>query len=72
MVCLRSFSAPCSLGLKSVKYLENERAQPLHSTTVSFLVALAPSSFSKRTSKYPYVSKVTIEKGVGKWSFRQS
>jgi hypothetical protein len=66
MECVRSYSAPCSLGLKSVEYLENEKAQPLHSTTASFLAALAPSSSSKTTSKYPRVSKVIVEKGAGR------
>ncbi len=72
MECVRSFSAPCSLGLNSAKYLENEKAQPLHSTAPNFLVALAPSSSSKKTSKYPLVSKVIVKKGVGRCSFRQS
>jgi hypothetical protein len=50
MECVRSVSAPCSFGLKSAEYFENEKAQPLHSTVASFLAALAPSSSSKRTS----------------------
>ncbi len=70
--CVRSISAPCSLGLKFVVYFEKERAQPLHSTATSFLVALAPSSFSKKISKYPLVRRVIVEKGVGRWNLRQS
>ncbi len=69
---MRSVFAPCSLGLKFAKYFEKERAQPLHSTVASFLVALAPFSSSKRISKYPLVSKVIVEKGAGRWSLRQS
>jgi hypothetical protein len=72
MEWVRSFSAPDSLGLKSAEYLENDKAHPLHSTAASFLAALAPSSCSKSTSKYPLVRSVTVEKGVGRWSFRQS
>ncbi len=51
MVCVRSFSAPWLLGLKSAEYFEKESAQPFHLTAPSFLVALAPSSSSNRTSK---------------------
>jgi len=32
-------------------YLEKESLSPLHSTFVSFLVDMAPSSFSKRIRK---------------------
>jgi hypothetical protein len=60
------------LGLKFVEYFEKERAHPLHSTAASLLVALAPSSSSKRISKYPLVRRVIVEKGVGRWSLRQS
>jgi hypothetical protein len=44
-------SAPCTLESKFGTYLENERLRPLHSTAVIFLMALAPSSSTKRTSK---------------------
>jgi hypothetical protein len=66
MECVRSVSASCSFGLKSAEYFENERAQPLHSITASFLAALAPSSSSKRTSKYPHVNSLIVKKGAGR------
>jgi hypothetical protein len=53
-------------------YLEKERLSPLHSTAVSFLVAMAPSSFSKRILKYHRVNSVAEMKETGRWSFRHS
>jgi hypothetical protein len=37
---------------------------------VNFLVAIAPSSLSKRIRKYPLVKRVVEAKEVGKCSFR--
>jgi len=37
--------------LKSGENLEKERLSPLQSTVVNFLVAMAPSSFSKEIKK---------------------
>jgi hypothetical protein len=39
------------LASKFGVYLEKERLSPLYSTVVSFLVDMAPSSFSKRIRK---------------------
>jgi hypothetical protein len=51
IVCVKSASAPYALESKSGENLEKERLSPLKSTVVSFLVAMAPSSFSKRIRK---------------------
>lgn len=51
IVCVRSASAPCVLASKFGVYLEKERLSSLHSIVVSFLVDMAPSSFSKRIRK---------------------
>ncbi|CAM6013461.1 unnamed protein product [Sphagnum balticum] len=51
IVCSRSASAPYALASKLGVYLEKERLSPLHSTVVSFLVDMAPSSFSKKIRK---------------------
>ncbi len=53
-------------------YREKDRPRPHHSIAASRLVALAPSSLSKSTSKYPLVRRDTELKGVGRWSLRQS
>jgi hypothetical protein len=39
---------------------------------VSFLVAIAPSSLSKRIKKYPLVRSVVETKEEGKWNFKHS
>ncbi len=44
----------------------------LHSTVVIFRVILAPSSYEKRASKNPRVSRVADTKEVGKCNFKQS
>lgn len=44
---------------------------PLHFIVVSFLVALAPSSSSKRISKYPCVSRVVQMNEDGRWNLKQ-
>jgi len=72
IMCIRSASAPCALVSKSGENLEKERLSPLQSTVVSFLVAIAPSSLSKRIRKYPLVKIVVEAKEVGRWSFRHS
>ncbi len=46
-----SLDIPWTLELKFGTYLEKERLRLLHSVAVIFLVALAPSSFVKKTSK---------------------
>jgi hypothetical protein len=51
IVCVRSVSTPSVLPSKFDEYLEKERLNPLHSTVVSFLVDMAPSSFSKKIRK---------------------
>ncbi|CAK9201322.1 unnamed protein product [Sphagnum troendelagicum] len=51
IICVKSASAPCAFAPKPGKNLEKERLSPLHSTVVSFLVEMAPSSFSKRIRK---------------------
>jgi hypothetical protein len=51
IVCVRNASAPCALESKSGENLEKERLSPLQSTVVNFLVAIAPSSFSKEIRK---------------------
>ncbi len=51
IVCVRSAFAPCALESKSRENLEKERLNPLQSTVVSFLVAMAPSSFSNAIKK---------------------
>ncbi len=51
IVCVRSASAPYVLASKFGKYLEKKRLSPLHSTVVSFLIDMVPSSFSKRIRK---------------------
>ncbi len=53
-------------------YLENERLSLVHSTAVSFLVAMAMSSFLKRILKYPHVSSMAEMKEAGRWSFKHS
>jgi hypothetical protein len=55
---MRSVSAPYALASKFGVYLEKDRLRPLHSTEVSFFVAITPSSFSKRMRKYPLVNNV--------------
>jgi len=72
MVCVRSASAPCALTSKPGVNLEKDKLSLLHSTEVSFLVALTPSSFSKRIRKYPLVSNVAEVKDTRRWSFRHS
>ncbi|CAK9262372.1 unnamed protein product [Sphagnum jensenii] len=72
IVCVRSASAPYALASKPGVYLEKDKLRPLHSTEVSFLVAIAPSSFSKKIRKYPLVSKVPEMKDTERWSFRHS
>lgn len=66
MVCVRSAFAPYALASKLGAYLEKDKLKPLHSTEVSFLVALAPSSFSKSMKKYPLVSNVVEVKEIGR------
>ncbi len=51
IVCVKSASTPYAFASKSGENLEKERPSPLHSTVVSFLVEMAPSSFSKRIRK---------------------
>ncbi len=70
IMCVRSASAPWALASKSGENLEKERLSPLQSTMVNFLVAIAPSSLSKRIRKYPLVKRVVEAKEVGKCSFR--
>ncbi len=72
MVCVRNASTPCTLASNPGAYLEKDRLRPLHSTEVSFLVALAPSSFSKSMRKYPLVSRVAEVKEIGRCSFKHS
>jgi hypothetical protein len=50
-MCVRSAYAPCALASKFGVYLEKERLSLLHSTIISFLVDMAPFSFSKRIKK---------------------
>jgi hypothetical protein len=50
-VCVKSASAPYTLASKSNENLEKGRLSPLQSIVVSFLVAMALSSFSKRIKK---------------------
>ncbi len=45
---------------------------PLHSTAVTRLVALAPSSSSNKISKYPLVRRVIETSGIGRCSLKQS
>ncbi len=66
IVCVRSASAPWALASKSGENLEKERLSSLQSTVVSFLVAIAPSSLSKRIRKYPLVKSVVEAKEVGR------
>ncbi len=66
IVCVRSASAPWALASKSGENLEKERLSSLQSTVVSFLVAIAPSSLSKRIRKYPLVKSVVEVKEVGR------
>ncbi len=72
IVCIRSASAPYALALKSGENLEKERLSPLQSIVVSFLVAIAPSSLSKRIRKYTLVKSVVEAEEVGRWSFKHS
>ncbi len=72
IVCVRSASAPCAFASKSGENRENERLSPLQSTVVSFLVAMAPSSFSKRIKKLALVKRVVEEKDMGRCNFRHS
>jgi hypothetical protein len=67
---VRSASTPLTLTLKFETYLEKEKFMLLRSTTVIFRVVLAPSSFEKRASKDPCVSRVVDTKEFGKCSFR--
>jgi len=48
---MKSASAPCAFASKFGENLEKEKLSPLHFTVVSFLVQMAPSSFSKRIRK---------------------
>jgi hypothetical protein len=66
IVCIRSASAPWALASKSGENLEKERVSPLQSTMVSFLVAFAPSSQSKRIRNYLLVKRVVEAKEVGR------
>ncbi len=70
-MCVSSTSAPCALASKLETYLEKEKFMLHHSTAVIFRVILAPSSFEKKASKNPRVSRVANMKKVGRCNFKQ-